>query len=80
MVFFLRQLDIYGIFLLKFLALGTIFFEEIVATWGVEGIDAIAYAAEKRFSESQQQKAAGSPVWWRVSRLPWKLTLHEGLH
>lgn len=35
---------------------------------GIEGINAILDAAKERFSESQREKAAGSAVWWRVSR------------
>ncbi|XP_041010366.1 importin-9 isoform X1 [Juglans microcarpa x Juglans regia] len=45
---------------------GSLLLEEIVNTCGGEGIDAIMDAAKKRFNESQQQKAAGSTVWWRI--------------
>ncbi|OVA12506.1 hypothetical protein BVC80_9011g12 [Macleaya cordata] len=43
---------------------GVLLLEEVVSSCG-EGIDAIVEAANKRFSESQQEKAAGSAVWWR---------------
>ncbi|KAG2706798.1 hypothetical protein I3760_05G118900 [Carya illinoinensis] len=45
---------------------GSLLLEEIVNTCGGEGIDAIMDAAKKRFNESQQQKASGSTVWWRI--------------
>lgn len=47
---------------------GALLLEEVVSYCGREGIDAIIDAASKRFNESQQEKAAGSTVWWRVSR------------
>lgn len=46
---------------------GALLLEEVVSYCGREGIDAIIDAASKRFNESQQEKAAGSTVWWRVS-------------
>lgn len=46
---------------------GALFLEEVVTSCGRDGIDAIIDAASKRFNESQQEKAAGSVVWWRVS-------------
>lgn len=46
---------------------GALLLEEVVTCCGRDGIDAIIDAASKRFDESQQEKAAGSVVWWRVS-------------
>lgn len=45
---------------------GSLLLEEIVSSCGTEGIHAITEAARKHFIESQQQKAAGSPGWWRM--------------
>ncbi|CAN1296178.1 Ipo9 [Linum perenne] len=45
---------------------GTLLLEEVMASCGVDGINAIIDASRQRFSESQQQKAAGSAVWWRI--------------
>ncbi|XP_031273674.1 importin-9 [Pistacia vera] len=45
---------------------GTLLLEEVVTSCGRDGIDAIVDAASKRFDESQQEKAAGSVVWWRM--------------
>lgn len=55
--------------------------EEVVNTFGGEGINAIVDAAGKRFQESQGEKAAGSPAWWRVSALNCSLFLYflEGM-
>lgn len=47
---------------------GALLLQEVVSYCGREGIDAIIDAASKRFTESQEEKAAGSTVWWRVSR------------
>jgi hypothetical protein len=47
---------------------GALLLEEVVNSLGGEGIDAIMDAARRRFSESQHEKAAGSTVWWRVSK------------
>lgn len=47
---------------------GALLLEEVVSCCGREGIDAIIDAASERFNESQREKAAGSSVWWRVSR------------
>ncbi|XP_022724953.1 importin-9 isoform X2 [Durio zibethinus] len=44
---------------------GALLLEEVATCCGREGIDAIINAARKRFSESQQEKASGSVVWWR---------------
>ncbi|XP_022724957.1 importin-9 isoform X5 [Durio zibethinus] len=46
---------------------GALLLEEVATCCGREGIDAIINAARKRFSESQQEKASGSVVWWRIS-------------
>ncbi|XWS64118.1 hypothetical protein CRYUN_Cryun06bG0159400 [Craigia yunnanensis] len=45
---------------------GALLLEEVATCCGREGIDAIINAARKRFSESQQEKAGGSVVWWRI--------------
>lgn len=45
---------------------GALLLEEVVSSCGRQGIDAIIGAATKRFSESQQQKAAGLSAWWRM--------------
>ncbi|KAJ0037329.1 hypothetical protein Pint_23386 [Pistacia integerrima] len=45
---------------------GALLLEEVVTSCGKDGIDAIVDAASKRFDESQQEKAAGSVVWWRM--------------
>ncbi|CAM9001998.1 unnamed protein product [Rhodiola kirilowii] len=47
-------------------ASGALLLEEIVGMCGAEGINAVVDAAKKRFSESQQQKAGGSTMWWRI--------------
>ncbi|KAJ4710633.1 importin-9-like [Melia azedarach] len=45
---------------------GALLLQEVVSYCGREGIDAIIDAASKRFTESQEEKAAGSTVWWRM--------------
>ncbi|KAL7001308.1 uridine,cytidine kinase, partial [Sarracenia purpurea var. burkii] len=45
---------------------GALLLEEVVSSCGTEAIDAIIDAAKKRFTESQQAKAAGSSAWWRI--------------
>ncbi|GMI99842.1 hypothetical protein like AT1G26170 [Hibiscus trionum] len=45
---------------------GALLLEEVATCCGEEGIDAIITAVGKRFSESQQEKASGSVVWWRL--------------
>ncbi|TYH96502.1 hypothetical protein ES332_A12G181700v1 [Gossypium tomentosum] len=45
---------------------GALLLEEVATCCGGDGIDAIINAASKRFSESQQEKAVGSVVWWRM--------------
>ncbi|PIA39533.1 hypothetical protein AQUCO_02600173v1 [Aquilegia coerulea] len=44
---------------------GALLLEELVSSCE-EGMDAILEAAQKRFTESQLDKAAGSAVWWRM--------------
>lgn len=46
-------------------------------SFGGEGTNAIMDAVRERFNESRQEKAAGSLVWWRVSKEI--LLLGEGL-
>ncbi|XP_038707498.1 importin-9 [Tripterygium wilfordii] len=45
---------------------GALLLEEVVSSSGHEGVIAIVDAARERFVESQQQKTAGSTVWWRM--------------
>ncbi|KAF9590930.1 hypothetical protein IFM89_000475 [Coptis chinensis] len=45
---------------------GALLLEELVNSCG-EGINAILEAAQRRFAESQLEKAAGSVFWWRIS-------------
>jgi hypothetical protein len=45
---------------------GILLLEEIISTCGAEGIQAIVDASNRRISESQQEKAAGSSSWWRI--------------
>ncbi|KAK9276415.1 hypothetical protein L1049_005948 [Liquidambar formosana] len=45
---------------------GALLLEEVVSLCGREGIDAIIDAGKRRFIESQQEKAAGSAMWWRI--------------
>ncbi|KAG8475591.1 hypothetical protein CXB51_032476 [Gossypium anomalum] len=45
---------------------GALLLEEVATCCGGDGIDAIINAASKRFSQSQQEKADGSVVWWRM--------------
>ncbi|XP_023646011.1 importin-9 isoform X2 [Capsella rubella] len=45
---------------------GILLLEEVINTFGSEGINAVVDATGKRFQESQNEKAAGSPAWWRV--------------
>ncbi|CAI0458769.1 unnamed protein product [Linum tenue] len=45
---------------------GALLLEEVINSCGVEGINAIIDATRERFSESQQEQAAGSAVWWRI--------------
>ncbi|KAL5725979.1 uridine/cytidine kinase [Ranunculus cassubicifolius] len=44
---------------------GALLLEAVVSSCP-EGINAILEASQKRFSESQQEKASGSAVWWRM--------------
>ncbi|KAL5826158.1 hypothetical protein ACOSQ4_017955 [Xanthoceras sorbifolium] len=45
---------------------GALLLDEVASYCGKEGIDAIIDAASKWFNESQQQKAAGSAIWWKM--------------
>jgi hypothetical protein len=45
---------------------GALLLEEVVNSYGREGIDAIMNGAKEHFKESQQKKASGSKVWWRM--------------
>ncbi|KAI5678745.1 hypothetical protein M9H77_09695 [Catharanthus roseus] len=45
---------------------GSLLMEEIITSFGAEGINAILDSAKRRFSESQQAKASGSSGWWRM--------------
>ncbi|KAA8529237.1 hypothetical protein F0562_033964 [Nyssa sinensis] len=45
---------------------GALLLEEVITSCGTEGINAIIDAVGKRFNESQQEKVAGSAVWWRI--------------
>lgn len=54
---------------MKFLLAGALLLEEVVNSYGREGIDAIMNGAKEHFKESQQEKASGSKVWWRVSEM-----------
>lgn len=55
---------------------GILLLEEVANTFGREGINAVVDAAGKRFHESQNEKTAGSPSWWRVSALSFSLYLY----
>ncbi|KAG9448691.1 hypothetical protein H6P81_008656 [Aristolochia fimbriata] len=45
---------------------GALLLEEVITTYGNDGINAMIDAAERRFNESCQAKAAGSTEWWRL--------------
>ncbi|XP_058114945.1 uncharacterized protein LOC131257969 isoform X2 [Magnolia sinica] len=45
---------------------GLLLLEEVVASYGADGIDAIIESAQRRFTESCQAKLAGSTDWWRL--------------
>ncbi|KAJ8760386.1 hypothetical protein K2173_015053 [Erythroxylum novogranatense] len=45
---------------------GALLLEEVVSSCGREGISAIIESVRERFSESQQEKAAGSAIWSRI--------------
>lgn len=45
---------------------GSLLLEEIVISFGIEGVYAILNAAKQRFDESHQERAKGSADWWRV--------------
>jgi hypothetical protein len=46
---------------------GILLLEEVINTFGSEGINAVVDAAGKRFQESQRENSASSLSWWRVS-------------
>jgi hypothetical protein len=54
--------------ILKLLSAGVLLLEEVVNSFGSEGIYAIIDAMRERFNESEREKAAGSAAWWRVSK------------
>ncbi|XP_051122408.1 uncharacterized protein LOC127245516 [Andrographis paniculata] len=43
---------------------GTILLEEIINSFGMEGLDAVIDSVRRRISESQELKDSGSPGWW----------------
>ncbi|CAE5958534.1 unnamed protein product [Arabidopsis arenosa] len=45
---------------------GILLLEEVINAFGSEGINSVVDATGKRFQESQGEKAAGSPSWWRI--------------
>ncbi|CAL9216293.1 unnamed protein product [Arabidopsis halleri] len=45
---------------------GILLLEEVINAFGSEGINSVVDATGKRFQESQSEKAAGSPSWWRI--------------
>lgn len=45
---------------------GVLLLEEVVNSFGSEGIYAIIDAMRERFNESEREKAAGSAAWWRI--------------
>ncbi|XP_065880084.1 uncharacterized protein [Euphorbia lathyris] len=45
---------------------GILLLEEVVNSFSGDGINAIIDAVKERFNESQQEKAAGSAVWWKM--------------
>ncbi|KAL3510909.1 hypothetical protein ACH5RR_030310 [Cinchona calisaya] len=45
---------------------GALLIEEVISSFGAVGIDALVDSAERRFSESQAEKAAGAARWWRM--------------
>lgn len=56
---------------------GALLLEEVVSVSGTEGINAIMDAAKEQYCESQREKAAGSALWWRVSREDYFLLVKE---
>ncbi|XP_057528607.1 uncharacterized protein LOC130807420 isoform X4 [Amaranthus tricolor] len=45
---------------------GVLLLEEIIGSCGEDGLCAIIEATKRRFMESQQQKAEGLSIWWRI--------------
>jgi hypothetical protein len=45
---------------------GILLLEEVINTFGSEGINAVVDAAGKRFQESQRENSASSLSWWRL--------------
>ncbi|XP_071692236.1 uncharacterized protein [Rutidosis leptorrhynchoides] len=45
---------------------GSLLLEEIVISFGTEGVYAILNAAKQRFDESHQERTKGSGDWWRM--------------
>uniref|UniRef100_A0A6N2LV80 Importin N-terminal domain-containing protein n=1 Tax=Salix viminalis TaxID=40686 RepID=A0A6N2LV80_SALVM len=45
---------------------GVLLLEQVVSSFGSEGIYAIIDAMRERFNESEREKAAGSVAWWRI--------------
>ncbi|KAJ6429672.1 hypothetical protein OIU84_021135 [Salix udensis] len=45
---------------------GVLLLEQVVSSFGREGIYAIIDAMRERFNESEREKAAGSVAWWRI--------------
>ncbi|KAJ6318194.1 hypothetical protein OIU76_013688 [Salix suchowensis] len=45
---------------------GVLLLEQVVGSFGSEGIYAIIDAMRERFNESEREKAAGSVAWWRI--------------
>lgn len=48
---------------------GILLLEEIINTYGQEGIDSILEASQARFHESCKAKVSGHSDWWKVSFL-----------
>ncbi|EPS68989.1 hypothetical protein M569_05779, partial [Genlisea aurea] len=45
---------------------GVLLLEEIVTSFGIQGIEAVVYSVERRLAESQQLKDTGVLSWWRL--------------
>lgn len=54
-------------FIRKLLLVGVLLLEEVVNSFGGEGVLAIIDASKQWFTESQIRKVAGSASWWRVN-------------
>ncbi|XP_073131458.1 uncharacterized protein [Henckelia pumila] len=46
--------------------LGALLLEEIIASCGTEGLNAVIDSLKRRINESQQQKDTGTPGWWKL--------------